>query len=156
MDASSRMAWLGKRIREKRLVPRPAPSREEPAPAPAVIRYGRHRPRRAVPVPGAARPPVRIEEAVDGRVVEVPGVGPTFVVENREEVAVRVDPGLLFFDIEAAGLTAAPLFLIGVMRATRTSTGGKNGGGKNGGGTTMTVTQFLASADEQQHTPIVD
>lgn len=116
-------------IREKRLAPRADPARTELARIPTVIRYGRHRPRRAASPTTATRPALRLEDAADGAVVEVPGVGRAYVIESREEIGVDVDPGLLFFDIEAGGFTAAPLFLIGVMRAT---------------GRTVTVTQLLA------------
>jgi len=101
------------------------PTRSEP---PRTIRYERHLPRRG-PAPAAARTAITLEDAVDGIVEEVPGVGRALVVTHREVVGVDVAPGLLFFDIEATGLTAAPLFLIGVM-----STEGRE----------VTVRQFLA------------
>jgi len=66
---------------------------------------------------------------VDGEVAEIKGIGHALVLTHHEEIEHPVDSGYLFFDIEATGLTAAPLFLIGVMRAE---------------GRKVTVRQYLA------------
>ena len=124
MDAANRLAWLGRQIRKRKLTPEREP--------PRAIRYGRHLPRSAPATP-AARAALRLEDAVDGDVTEVEGVGRALVLTHRETIETPVDPGHLFFDIEATGLTAAPLFLIGVMSAT-----GEEGGRE------VTVRQFLA------------
>jgi hypothetical protein len=62
---------------------------------------------------------VVLEDEVDGETVRAPGGGPVWLVRREGPAPVRpagLDPSsLLFFDIEATGLSCSPLFLIGAM-----------------------------------------
>lgn len=78
------------------------------------IAYGRI-PRRAAGS-GAGRAAVDLATAVDGEEIVVPDLGKVLTVTRRFPAPRGLTPARrLHFDIEACGLTSAPLFLIGVM-----------------------------------------
>jgi len=97
--------------------PREEGSVRDPAPPPVV--YRRDLPRRAKGERGrgsASGPPVRLEDAIDGKEVEAEIGGVALLVRARAEVSVAPAAGDLFFDLETTGFSSSPLFLVGVAR----------------------------------------
>ncbi len=104
---------LRKRLRE--LTREPIERVMEPSP----IRYGRRLPRILKQAAKEIQAPATLAELVPGEVIRAPGGGSALLVTARSplplEPGPEVEEGVLFFDIEATGLSALPLFLIGVM-----------------------------------------
>ncbi len=86
---------------------------------PKPIRYGRSLPRIRKQAAVSAQAPGKLTELVPGEEVTAPNGGVALLVRGRYPLPLEPGPpvveGTLFFDIEATGLTALPLFLIGVM-----------------------------------------